>query len=161
MTTRKPASASYPAWDPAAAQAIVARWAQAEGPLMPILNDVQAAFGCVPAEAVPLLAEALNLSRAEVHGVVSFYHDFRHSPPGRRVVKVCRAEACQSMGGEAVAAALLAKLGIGWSGTTPDGEVTVLPVYCLGLCAVAPAALVDGEPGGRLDAARLAEAVSP
>jgi len=161
MTTRSPASASYPAWDPAAAQAIVARRALAEGPLLPILHDIQAEFGCVPAEAVPLIAEALNLSRAELHGVVSFYHDFRASPPGRRVVRVCRAEACQSMGGEAVAASLLAKLGIDWSGTTADGEVTVLPVYCLGLCAVAPAALVDGEPVGRLDAARLAAAVSP
>src|SRR6185503_15613563 len=127
-------------------------------PLLPILNDLLATFGCVPAEAVPVLAEALNLSRAEVHGVVSFYHDYRSRPPGRRLVKVCRAEACQSMGGEAVAASLLSRLGIGWGGTTGDGEVTVEPVYCLGLCAVAPAALVDGEPVGRLDASRLAEA---
>ena len=82
------------------------------------------------------------------------------SPPGRRVVKVCRAEACQSMGGEAVAATLLAKLGIDWSGTTPHGEITVEPVYCLGLCAVAPAALVDGEPIGRMDATRLLDAVT-
>jgi formate dehydrogenase subunit gamma len=159
MTTRPPASASYPAWDPAAAQAIVARWAGAEGPLLPILNHIQAAFGCVPGEAVRLIAEALNLSRAEVHGVVSFYHDYRTSPPGRRMVKVCRAEACQSMGGEAVAASLLARLGVDWGGTTADGETTVEPVYCLGLCAVAPAALVDGEPLGRLDAARLTQAV--
>ena len=160
MTTSTPASAAYPAWDPAAAEAIVARWADAEGPLLPILHDIQATFGCVPAEAVPLIAEALNLSRAEVHGVVSFYHDFRSHPPGRRVVKVCRAEACQSMGGEAVAATLLAKLSLEWGGTTADGAVTVEPVYCLGLCAVAPAALVDGEPVGRLNAARLAQAVT-
>jgi formate dehydrogenase subunit gamma len=160
MTTQSPAPSSYPTWDPAAAQAIVVRWAAAEGPLLPILHDIQATFGCVPAEGVRLIAEALNLSRAEVHGVVSFYHDFRSHPPGRRVVRVCRAEACQSMGGEAVAASLLASLGLDWGGTTADGEITVEPVYCLGLCAVAPAALVDGEPVGRLDAQRLAEAVS-
>jgi formate dehydrogenase subunit gamma len=147
-------------WDPALAEAIVARWASAEGPLLPILKELQATFGCVPREAVPVVAQALNLSRAEVHGVVSFYHDFRDAPPGRRVLRVCRAEACQSMGGEAAATALLARLGIDWGGTTADGAVTVEAVYCLGLCAVAPAALVDDEPVGRLTAERLDEAAA-
>ena len=164
---RRLSVASLVAMSPSAATApsaervreIVAAHAGLEGPLLPILHAVQAEFGCVPRDAVPVLAEALNLSRAEVHGVVSFYHDFRQAPAGRRVVRLCRAEACQSMGGEAVAAQLLARLGVDWGGTTADGAVTVEPAYCLGLCAVAPAALVDGEPVGRLDADRLADAV--
>jgi len=134
---------------------IVEAGAGQDGALMPILSALQAAFGCVPAEAVPLVAEALNLSRAEVHGVVSFYHDFRPHPHGRRVVRACRAEACQAMGGVAVAEAVLARLKVGWGETTADGAVTVEPVYCLGLCAVAPAALVDGRPVGRITADEL------
>ena len=130
-----------------------------EGSLLPILHDLQAVFGCVPVPATAFLAEALNLSRAEVHGVISFYHDFRASPAGRRMVKLCRAEACQSMGGDALAAGLLARLGLAWGETTADGALTVEPVYCLGLCGVAPAALIDGEPMGRLDATRLATAL--
>jgi formate dehydrogenase subunit gamma len=147
------------AWDPELAGRLIAGHLGLEGPLLPVLHELQAAFGCVPHEAIPLVAQALNLSRAEVHGVVSFYADFRGMPHGRRVVKVCRAEACQSMGGEAAARAMLSRLGIDWGGTTPDGAVTVETVYCLGLCAVAPAALIDGEPIGRLDAERLVEAV--
>jgi formate dehydrogenase subunit gamma len=148
-------------WDAELAQQLIESRLGLEGPLLPILHAIQAAFGCVPREAVPLIAETLNLSRAEVHGVVSFYADFRAGPAGRRVLRVCRAEACQSMGGEAVAAALLARLDVGWGGTTADGEVTVEPVYCLGLCAVGPAALVDGEPLGRLTPERLIEAATP
>ena len=147
-------------WDPALAQALIEARLHLEGPLLPILHAIQAAFGCVPRQAVPLVAQALNLSRAEVHGVVSFYADFRDSPHGRRVVRVCRAEACQSMGGEAAARALLQRLGLDWGGTTDDGELTVEPAYCLGLCAVAPAALIDGEPVGRLNAAALIGAAS-
>jgi formate dehydrogenase subunit gamma len=94
-----------------------------------------------------------------VHGVISFYHDFRRSPPGKRVVKICRAEACQSMGGPTAAAALLQRLGLDWGETSADGAVTVEPVYCLGLCAVAPAALIDGEPHARLDGKALIKAV--
>lgn len=145
-------------WDPELAQAIIARHLPLEGPALPILHGLQEAFGCVPGAAVPMVAEALNISRAEAHGVVSFYHDFRDEPPGRRVVKVCRAEACQAMGGAPAANELLRRLGVEWGGTTPDGAVTVEPVYCLGLCAVAPAALVDGAPLGRLDGPRLVEA---
>jgi formate dehydrogenase subunit gamma len=154
MDSRLPAP-----FKPELVREIVAAHAHLEGPLLPVLHAVQAEFGCVPKDAVPIIAEALNLSRAEVHGMVSFYHDFREAPAGRRTVRLCRAEACQSMGGAAVAAETLARLGVDWGGTTADGEVTVEPVYCLGLCAVAPAALVDGEPLGRLDADRLAEAV--
>ncbi|MFI4976559.1 MAG: formate dehydrogenase subunit gamma [Caulobacterales bacterium] len=145
-------------WDPSVAEAIIEARTSLDGPLLPILHALRDAFGCVPTEAVPLVAKALNLSRAEVHGVVSFYHDFKTQPPGRRVIKVCRAESCQAMGGEAAAKFLLVALGVGWGETTADGAVTVEPVYCLGLCAVSPAALIDGEPMGRLDGMTLAEA---
>lgn len=126
-----------------------------EGPLLPILHAVQDAFGHVPMAALPVIADRLNLSRAEVHGVVSFYHDFRSQPHGRHVLKLCRAEACQSMGGDLVADRARALLGIDWHQTTPDGAVTLEPVFCLGLCACAPAALVDGRVVGRVDQARL------
>jgi formate dehydrogenase subunit gamma len=142
-------------YDPDRLVAIIIAHASLEGPLLPILHAVQAAFGCVPAQAVPIIAGALNMTRAEVHGVVSFYHDFREAPAGARVIRVCRAESCQAVGGDAVAEHLLAALGIGWGGTTPDGAVTVEAVYCLGLCAVSPAALVDGEPLGRTTAETL------
>ena len=128
-----------------------------EGPLLPILHGLQDEFGHVPAEAVPVIAEALNLSRAEVHGVVSFYHDFRRAPAGRHVLRLCRAEACQSMGADRIAALVQRALGIGFHQTSADGAVTLEPVYCLGLCACAPAALLDGEPRGRLDAAAVEE----
>ena len=129
----------------------------AAGAILPILHALQDAFGCVPEEAIPLIADALNLSRAEVHGVVSFYHDFRSKPPGRHVLKLCRAEACQAMGGVALAAAAEAKLDAHFGDTSRDGAVTLEPVYCLGLCACAPAALLDGKPLGRLDRERLEE----
>lgn len=128
-----------------------------EGPLLPIFHALQEAFGCIPEDALPLIAEALNVSKAEVYGVMSFYHDFRAAPAGRHVVKICRAEACQARGGEAVAEAVLERLGLDWHGTTTDGAVTVEPVFCLGLCACGPAAMVDGRLHGRLDAARLRE----
>ena len=131
--------------------AVIAEKQNLEGPLLPILHGLQDEFGCVPTEALPVIAEALNLSNAEVHGVVTFYHDFRKEPAGRHVIKLCRAEACQSMGADAVAERLQTLLGIGFHETTADGSVTLEPVYCLGLCACAPAALVDGEPVGRLD----------
>ncbi|MDF1802577.1 formate dehydrogenase subunit gamma [Thalassovita sp.] len=126
-----------------------------EGPLLPILHAIQEVYGHVPEMAVPLIADVLNIGKAEVHGVVSFYHDFREVPAGRHTVKICRAEACQAMGGEAVATQALARLGVGWHGTTANGAVTIEPVYCLGLCACAPAAMVDGRGVGRVDAARM------
>ncbi|WP_321501776.1 formate dehydrogenase subunit gamma [Breoghania sp.] len=134
---------------------IVAEHADREGPLLPILHDVQEELGHVPEEAVAAIAAALNLSRAEVHGVVSFYHDFRARPAGRHVIKICRAEACQSMGGDALSERAHALLGIGWNETSADGSVTLEAVYCLGLCACAPAATVDGKLVARLDEKRL------
>lgn len=134
---------------------ILARHAGRDGALLPILHDVQAAFGFVPEAAAPIIAEALNLTRAEVHGVLSFYHDFRSAAPGRRVVKLCLAEACQAQGGRAVAAAVQSRLGVTMGETSADGEVTLEPVYCLGLCASGPAALVDGRPVARLSADRI------
>lgn len=131
-----------------------------EGPLLPILHALQAEFGFVPQQAVPLIAERLNISRAEVAGVISFYHDFRAAPSGRRVVRVCRAEACQSMGANALADRLQEKLGIGWGETTPDGGVTLEAVYCLGLCACAPAVQVDGELLGHADMTRIEDILS-
>ena len=126
-----------------------------EGALLPILHDVQAAFGHVPPDALPVIAADLNISRADAHGVMSFYHDFREEPAGRRVLKLCRAEACQAMGADALADHARAASGLDWHGTTPDGALTLEPVFCLGLCACAPAAMVDGRVVGRLDAARL------
>lgn len=134
---------------------VIAGLVRIEGPLLPMLHAVQEAFGYVPAEAVPVIADTLNLSRAEVHGVVSFYHDFRKQPGGRHVLKLCRAEACQSVGSEAVAERLSALLGARPGETSADGAITVEPVYCLGLCSCAPAALLDGEPIGRLDDDRI------
>lgn len=126
-----------------------------EGPLLPVLHALQAEFGYIPQAAQPVIAQALALSRAEVQGVISFYHDFRKVPAGARVVKLCRAEACQAVGADALAAQVQARLGVGWGETTPDGRVTLDPVFCLGLCACGPAALVDGAPLGRVDAAAL------
>jgi formate dehydrogenase subunit gamma len=128
-----------------------------EGPLLPILHAVQASFGFVPQTALPQIAAALSLTKAEVHGVVSFYHDFREAPAGRHVLKLCRAEACQAVGADAVAGRIKAALGIDWHETTPDGRVTLEPVFCLGLCACSPAAMVDGRLVGRCDEGVLAE----
>ena len=131
-----------------------------KGALLPILNDVQAALGHVPAAAVPQIAGALNLSRAEVHGVVTFYHDYRDHPTGRHVLKLCRAEACQSMGGDALAERVKALLGIDFHQTTLDGAVTLEPVFCLGLCSCAPAAMLDGEVFGRMDVETAREMIA-
>lgn len=134
---------------------IVERHLDREGPLLPILHDIQAAFGHVPESALEPIAHALNLTRAEVHGVMSFYHDFRDRPAGRHVVKICRAEACQSMGADALSEGVLDRLGIDWHGTTKNGAVTIDPVYCLGLCACAPAVMVDSKVVGRVDLGRM------
>lgn len=138
-------------WNEAEATEIVRRHDGREGPLLPILHDLQSAFGFVPEPAIPFLAHALNITRAEVHGVVSFYHDFRRERAGRHVLKICRAEACQSMDGEALARRMLDRFGLDWDGTTPDGRLTIEATYCLGLCASAPAAMLDGEPMARLN----------
>ncbi|HEY2132942.1 MAG TPA: formate dehydrogenase subunit gamma [Acetobacteraceae bacterium] len=144
-------------WNATQARAIIDAHAALPGAALPILHALQDRFGYIPDPAIPLIADALNVSRADMHGIVSFYHDFRHAPPGRHVLRLCRAEACQSTGAAALATALLDRLGIAWGGTTSDGRLTVLPVYCLGLCVCGPAALLDGEPIGELDEAKLAE----
>jgi formate dehydrogenase subunit gamma len=134
---------------------IIAGELHREGPLLPILHALQAAFGHVPAAAHGPICAALNITRAELHGVISFYHDFRDKPAGVHVIRICRSEACQAMGAGALSAAVLGRLGLDGHGTTPDGRVTVEPVYCLGLCACGPAAMVDGQPRGRARAAAL------
>lgn len=131
-----------------------------EGALLPILHDIQAAFGHIPQVALPQIAKGLNISKAEVHGVVSFYHDFRDHPAGVHVVKLCRAEACQAVGADRVAAHAQAALGVDWHGTTGDGRVTLEPVFCLGLCACGPAAMVDGKLVGRVDEARMDQIIA-
>ncbi|WP_137129426.1 formate dehydrogenase subunit gamma [Rhizobium sp. FY34] len=131
-----------------------------EGPMLPILHKVQEEFGYIPESARQVIAEALNLSRAEVHGVVTFYHDFRSHPAGRHTLKLCRAEACQSMGCDALSLKLKGMLGIDWHETTADGAVTLEPVFCLGLCAQAPAAMLDGELYARLDEDCLTDMVA-
>lgn len=131
--------------------AVINEFRGLEGPLLPILHGMQEEFGFVPNESLPVIAEALNLSRAEVYGVVSFYHDFRKHPAGRHVLKLCQAEACQSMGSDAVAAKVKAALGIGFHETTKHGAVTLEPVYCLGLCACSPSAMLNGQVIGRVD----------
>jgi formate dehydrogenase subunit gamma len=130
-----------------------------EGPMLPILHAIQAEFGYVPEDVKPVIARELNLSRAEVHGIVTFYHEFRDQPAGRHVLKLCRAEACQSMGSDRVADRVRQFLGIDFHQTTLDGAVTLEPVYCLGLCACAPAAMLDEEVYGRVDEHCLAEMV--
>lgn len=136
-------------------EAIVDEHSNLEGSLLPILHAVQEEYGHVPQDALPVIAGKLNLSRAEVHGVMSFYHDFREQPAGRHVVKICRAEACQSMGSDRIAEHAKGRLKVGFGETTPDGAVTLEAVYCLGMCACAPAAMVDGEIVGRLDEDRI------
>ena len=135
--------------------AIVERHRHRDGPLIEILHDVQKAFGCVPAGSVPVIARALNLSRAEVHGVVSFYHHFRTRPPGKQVLQVCRAESCQAAGGRALERHATSSLGIGFGETTPDGRLTLESVYCLGICACSPAVMLGEELHGRVTPERL------
>jgi formate dehydrogenase subunit gamma len=147
--------ATHEPWHEDRARGIIADFAGTEGASLPILHALQAAFGCVPLDAEPLVASALNISRAEVHGIVTFYHEFRRKAPGRHMLHVCRAEACQAVGAEALGAHLREALAVDWHGTTKDGSVTLEPVFCLGLCATGPSALLDGRPVGRLNAARI------
>jgi formate dehydrogenase subunit gamma len=158
-TREEPDVAEYEPWDAVRGAEIIAAHVGRDGATIPLLHALQAAFGCVPAPVVPMIAEALNLTRAEVHGIVTFYHEFRSHPPGRHVLKLCRAEACQSLGADALARHLRDRLQVDWHGTTADGAVTLEPVFCLGLCAIAPAALLDEQPLGRLDAASVAAAL--
>lgn len=129
--------------------------AERQGTVLPILHALQNRFGFIHSDAVGLIATALNLSRAEIFGTISFYHDFRSEPAGEHVLKLCRAEACQALGAVAIYDHCRRTLGVDWHGTTSDGRITVEPVFCLGLCAVAPAALLDERPLARLTAAKL------
>ena len=135
----------------------VQKFAGEPGPLIEILHAVQNELGCVPSGAVPQLAEALNISRAEVHGVISFYHHFRELAPGRYVVQLCRAEACQSMNSRGLEEYVRSTLRLNFGETTPDGRVTLEPVYCLGNCACAPSMMVNGELHGRVTPERFGE----
>lgn len=134
---------------------IIADHMALEGPLLPIFHAIQAEYGHVPQLAIPVIAEVLNIGRAEVHGVMSFYHDFREEPAGRHVVKLCRAEACQAAGADRVADHARETLGVDWHETTKNGAVTLEPVFCLGLCACGPAAMVDGKPVGMVTKKRF------
>ncbi|MBV8343319.1 MAG: formate dehydrogenase subunit gamma [Gammaproteobacteria bacterium] len=129
---------------------IVAQHRERPGPLLEVLHAIQAALGFIPAGAVPLVAEGLNLSRAEVHGVVTFYHYFRHTRPGKHTLSLCQAESCQAMGSEALALHARSRLGVGFHETTPDGKFSLEPIYCLGNCACSPAVMLDGRLYGRV-----------
>jgi formate dehydrogenase subunit gamma len=152
---REDRMADFEPWNVDRARDIIAGFAGTDGASLPILHRLQNTFGCVPLEAEPLVASALNISRAEVHGIVTFYHEFRRTVPGRHMLHVCRAEACQAVGADAVAAHVRAALAVDWHGTSANGSVTLEPVFCLGLCATGPSALLDGHPIGRLNAARV------
>lgn len=134
-----------------AVDAAIAAHAHEPGGLMPLLHAIQDRVGYVPPSALPRIARALHLSAAEVQGVVSFYHHFRSTPPGRHTLQVCRAEACQAMGSDTVAGLARSVLGVDWHGTSADGAWTLEPVYCLGNCACAPSVMVDRELHGRID----------
>ncbi|HMI87666.1 MAG TPA: formate dehydrogenase subunit gamma [Polyangiaceae bacterium] len=131
------------------------------GALLPILHAIQDRLGFVPPDAAHRVADGLNLSHADVQGVISFYHDFRAARPGRHIIKICRAEACQSMGGRALESELKARLGIDFGETTPDGAITLEPVYCLGNCACSPALMIDTELKGRVTPERLTLLLAP
>ena len=128
---------------------------ECEGPLLPVLHAIQDRLGYVPREAVAVVADVLNLSRADVHGVISFYHDFRTVPPGRHVVRLCQAEACQSVGSEALARHARARLRVDFHETSADGAFTLEPVYCLGGCACSPTMMLDGRLYGRVTPERF------
>ena len=138
------------AWDNERAVTIIKGLQQLPGALLPILHALQDEFGYVDKAAVPLIASALNISKADVHGTISFYHDFRHEPPGRHILKMCRAESCQSMGCDQLIDHVEARLKARLGETTADGSFTLDAVYCLGNCALSPAVMLDGKPYGRV-----------
>jgi len=150
---------AYEPWSQERAAGIIAGLAGQEGAALPILHHLQKVFGHIAADAVPMIAEALNLTRAEVHGIVTFYHDFRRHPPGRHVLQLCRAEACQALGADSLARFVRESTGLDWHETALDGSVTLEPVFCLGLCAIGPAAMLDGQPVARLDPVKMTAAL--
>ena len=142
--------------DPALIEQIIGRFKSEAGALLPLLHEVQHQLDCVPPEVVPAIAAALNLSRAEVHGVISFYADFRDQPRGQHTLELCRAEACQAVGAGALEQRVIEQLGIGFGETTPDGVISLEPVYCLGNCACGPSLRVADTIHGRVTAHRFA-----
>ena len=154
MTTSKAV-----AWEPAIAQALIDDLKSKPGALLPILHAIQDRFSFIPEEAVALIAQSLTLSRAEVHGVISFYHHFRTQQPGRHVVEICRAEACQAQGSRALEAHAKAALGVDYHQTTADRNITLEPVYCLGNCSCGPSIRVGDEIYADVDATRFDELV--
>lgn len=141
-----------PPFDAEEAGKIVARFSSVPGGLLPALHAIQASFGHVPRAALALLAKGFNITEAETYGVASFYHDFKLEPgKGKRTLKLCRAEACQAVGADALAAHVKQRLGVDWGGTSADGEWTLEPVFCLGLCACGPSAMIGDEVHARLD----------
>lgn len=151
---------AFDAADLARVEGIVSRLKDKPGALLPVLHAIQEAMGYVPAAAVPAIADGLNLSRADVHGVISFYHYFRDTPPGRHTIHMCRAEACQSMNQRALEAHAKARLGVQFHETTASGAFSFEPVYCLGNCACSPAIMVDGELYGRVTPERFDDIVA-
>ncbi|MDB5438817.1 MAG: formate dehydrogenase subunit gamma [Caulobacteraceae bacterium] len=134
---------------------MIARHARERGGLLPLLHEIIALFGHIDDALIPRIALAFNQTRAEIHGVVTFYHDFRRQPAGRHVVKLCRAESCQARGGAGIEGLMAQRLGVAMGQTRADGQVTLEAVYCLGLCATGPNALIDGRPVSRIDPARV------
>jgi formate dehydrogenase subunit gamma len=159
--SRSRAQATDPAVEQSAIDAAIARCRDLPGATLPILHAIQDQLGYVPPVAVDRVAAALNLSRAEVHGVVTFYHDFRRQPPGRHVLKLCRAESCQAQGCDRLVAHLEQRHGARLQATTDDGALTVEPVYCLGNCALSPTVMLDGRLQGRVTEQRLDELLRP
>lgn len=147
-------------WDRAAVETIARSLKHLPGALMPILHRVQDELGWVPPDSVPIIANVLNLSRAEVHGVATFYHDFRREPPGRNIVKVCRAESCQAMGAVALAEHIKKRLGVDFGQTSNDGAVTLEAIYCFGNCACSPAVMINNELLGRATPERFDDAIA-
>jgi len=144
-------------WDHEGVLAIIASLKDKPGALLPILHAIQDRLGYVPPDSVPVIARELNLSRAEVHGVITFYHYFRDTPPGANAIHLCRAEACQAMGSDALEAHAKQCLGIGYHENTPDGRFSLEPVYCLGNCACSPSVMINGEVHGRVTPERFDE----
>lgn len=136
---------------------ILNRMKDMPGALLPILHEIQHAVGFVPTDSIPSIAHELNLSHAEVHGVITFYHHFRTQPTGKNVVQICRAESCQAMGSEALEAKAKAQLGVDYHGTSADGKVTLEPVYCLGQCACSPSIMINDELHARVTPEQLSE----
>lgn len=143
-----------PTWDEGRALSIIGSLKELPGASLPILHALQEEFGCIPAPAIPLVADALLLSQAEVSGIIDFYHDFRREPTGRHLLKVCRAESCQSMGCEELVRHLCGQLNAEMGETAPDGSVTLETVYCLGNCALSPAVMLDHRLYGRVSPER-------